>query len=536
MYQIDEDLESEEETDFETTAFGFQDKFHSIAKKYQQLLMEESMVSYIQNYQINLFQNSFFQRTFPTSEQCLLNRLAVETDKESLEGLKISQEEVIKVEPASSSFDNAFDRLKSECESSKKEESFDFFQSNGYVKKDHSSSHCWNGDTNYYMPENIDALDTSTNKDVDDVNNRYDDDWLLGPNSNHLTQNTNGDNSNKYSDIFNSSTNSKDVEHQFNDLFNSNTNSNSGDIGSTNLSEFFQSTTTTTASVKHVSEVDAIFCESKHITQKTTANEKFDDLFSDSAGSPVTTAHNNNNHFVQQNHHVAPSMMEENTSNFGNFLDYIGDKDSNGSRKRHWNGETIGLEKKMCYRSAVESSSNGDIFSSLIQHNHHQTNEVAASHFQTNFDGTGSLLTNHHNMANLSGSSGISNTSTNCDEDINRHVQNAIDSILNLQNSESDSLNFTLDQSMGSFLGENTSDSTNTVENHHQNTNHHSHNHNHIDEIVGGCLIGGGPVGDQDDDSSIIPPVVGAGGVSGGGVDFSCVAGMDDTVKSIMTS
>lgn len=473
----------------------------------------------------------------------MLNRLAVETDKESLEGLKVStQEEVIKVEPAASSFDNVFDRLKSECEISKKEDNFDFFQTNGYVKKDSSSSHCWNGDSNYYMPENIDALDTSTNKDVDDVNNRYDDDWLLGPNSNHLNQTTNGDNSNKYSDIFNSSTNSKDVEHQFNDLFNSNTNSNSGDMGTTNLSEFFQSTTTTTASVKHVSEVDAIFCESKHIAQKTTTNAKFDDLFSDSAGSPVTTAHNNNNHFVQQNHHVTTNIMEENTSNFGNFLDYIGDKDSNGSRKRHWNGESIELEKKMCFRNAVvDSPSNGDIFSSLIQQNHHQTNEVAA-HFHTNFDGTGNLIASHHhhhhhNMANLSGSSGLSNTSTNCDDDINRHVQNAIDSILNLQNSESDSLNFTLDQSMGSFLGENTSDSTTTVENHNHNNNNH-HNHNHIDDIVGGCLIGGGPVGDQDDDSSIIPPVVGSSGVSGGGgsVDFSCVASIDDNVKSIMTS
>lgn len=493
------------------------------------------------------------QRTFPTSEQCLLNRLAVDTDKESLESLKISsQEEVIKVEPATPSFDNVFDRLKSECETSKKEDSFDFFQTNGYVKKDPSSSHCWNGDSNYYMPENIDALDTSTNKDVDDVSNRYDDDWLLGPNSNHLNQTTNGDSSNKYSDIFNSSTNSKDVEHQFNDLFNSNTNSNSADIASANISEFFQSTTTTTASVKHVNEVDAIFCESKHITQKTTTNTKFDDLFSDSAGSPVTTAHNNNNHFVQQNHQVVhTNIMEENTSNFGNFLDYIGDKDSNGSRKRHghWNGESIDLEKKMCFRNAVDSPSNGDIFSSLIQQNHHQNNEVAP-HFHTNFDGTGNhLLANnhhhnhHHNLANLSGSSGLSNTSTNCDDDINRHVQNAIDSILNLQNSESDSLNFTLDQSMGSFLGENTSDSTTTVDNVNQNHHHHNNNHHHndIDDIVGGCLIGGGPVGDQDDDSSIIPPgcsriSTGSGVGGGGGMDFSCVAGIDDTVKSIMTS
>lgn len=439
------------------------------------------------------------------------------------------------MEPATPSFDNVFDRLKSECES-KKEDNFDFFQTNGFIKKDPSSSHCWNGDSNYYMPENIDALDTSTNKDVDDVNNRYDDDWLLGPNTNHhLHQTTNGDSSNKYSDIFNSSTNSKDVEHQFNDLFNSNTNSNSGDIASANLSEFFQSTTTTTTSVKHVNEVDTIFCESKHITQKTTTTSKFDDLFSDSAGSPVTT-HNNNNHFVQQNNHV---HLEENTSNFGNFLDYIGDKDSSSSRKRPWNGDSsisIDMDKKMCFRNSVDSPTNGDIFSSLIQQSH-QSTEVG-SHFTTNFDGAANILASHHQtMANLSGSSGLSNTSTNCDDDINRHVQNAIDSILNLQNSESDSLNFTLDQSMGSFLGENTSDSTTTVENNgHHNHNNNNH-HNHIDDIVGGCLIGGGPVGDQDDDSSIIPPDGGVvNSVSGGGVDFSCVAGIDDTVKSIMTS
>uniref|UniRef100_T1GES8 Uncharacterized protein n=1 Tax=Megaselia scalaris TaxID=36166 RepID=T1GES8_MEGSC len=193
-------------------------------------------------------------RIFPTSEQCLLSRLVVETDKENLDMLKISShEEEIKEEPAPS-FDNVFDRLKSECEISKKEDSFDFFQTNGYLKKDtttpSSSTNCWNGDTsNCYIPDNIDALDTSTNKDVDDVNNRYDD-WFLGPNTNNQTT-TNGDSSNKYSDIFNSSTNSKDVEHQFNDLFNSNTNSNSGDISSNHLSEFFQSTTTTTTSVKH---------------------------------------------------------------------------------------------------------------------------------------------------------------------------------------------------------------------------------------------------------------------------------------------
>lgn len=45
MYQKDEDLNSEDEADFENTAYGFQDKFNSIAQRYQQLLIDESMVS-----------------------------------------------------------------------------------------------------------------------------------------------------------------------------------------------------------------------------------------------------------------------------------------------------------------------------------------------------------------------------------------------------------------------------------------------------------------------------------------------------------
>ena len=44
MYQPDEDIPSEEEEDFEKTAIKFQDKFRKLSGKFQQILLQESMV------------------------------------------------------------------------------------------------------------------------------------------------------------------------------------------------------------------------------------------------------------------------------------------------------------------------------------------------------------------------------------------------------------------------------------------------------------------------------------------------------------
>lgn len=62
---------------------------------------------------------------------------------------------------------------------------------------------------------------------------------------------------------------------------------------------------------------------------------------------------------------------------------------------------------------------------------------------------------NHHQQQQQSNMHGNHHAGTGeFDDDITRHVQNAIDSILNLQSSEADSLSFSLDHSMGSFLGD----------------------------------------------------------------------------------
>ncbi|KAL9892415.1 BRD4 interacting chromatin remodeling complex associated protein isoform 2-T2 [Glossina fuscipes fuscipes] len=71
-----------------------------------------------------------------------------------------------------------------------------------------------------------------------------------------------------------------------------------------------------------------------------------------------------------------------------------------------------------------------DLNNHMLHINHHQSQHQA----------------NNHNNATGSGGE--------FDDDITRHVQNAIDSILNLQSTESDSLPFSLDHSMGSFLSD----------------------------------------------------------------------------------
>lgn len=44
MYQTDEDIPSEEEEEFEKSAIRCQDKFRKLSDKFQQLLLQESMV------------------------------------------------------------------------------------------------------------------------------------------------------------------------------------------------------------------------------------------------------------------------------------------------------------------------------------------------------------------------------------------------------------------------------------------------------------------------------------------------------------
>ncbi|XP_065371309.1 putative mediator of RNA polymerase II transcription subunit 26 [Calliphora vicina] len=84
-------------------------------------------------------------------------------------------------------------------------------------------------------------------------------------------------------------------------------------------------------------------------------------------------------------------------------------------------------------------------FMSLAQHQNMtaQQQQMLSNHM---------LQMNHQQQGNIHGHHHAG--TGEFDDDITRHVQNAIDSILNLQSSEADSLSFSLDHSMGSFLGD----------------------------------------------------------------------------------
>ncbi|XP_037814931.1 mucin-5AC [Lucilia sericata] len=75
------------------------------------------------------------------------------------------------------------------------------------------------------------------------------------------------------------------------------------------------------------------------------------------------------------------------------------------------------------------------------------------------------------------------------DDDITRHVQNAIDSILNLQSSEADSLSFSLDHSMGSFLGESILNDNQSGANNGVSCQESTKRRQLVDEL-GDCLMG----------------------------------------------
>jgi hypothetical protein len=158
------------------------------------------------------------------------------------------------------------------------------------------------------------------------------------------------------------------------------------------------------------------------------------------------------------------------------------------------------------------------------------------------------------------------------DDDINQQVQNAIDSILNLQGGESDSLHFSLDQTMGSFLESSPSNvSTRPMQQSLQQMHAHHYQQQHnmtqaqVDQLqigrkrkyttrlddIGDCLIGGGNSLDDSPSSSLTlsqtPPSVpsnqlsnaGPSSTSGASIhgEFGVVNNMiDDPVKSIITS
>lgn len=223
--------------------------------------------------------------------------------------------------------------------------------------------------------------------------------------------------------------------------------------------------------------------------------------------------------------------------------------------------------KKQCYSSA--SDKNPVLEHDLLGLSAHSSSSA--------LDNTNSVLMhlqqNHIHGENSYDASSMQannpNASNNFEDDINRHVQNAIDSILNLQNSDNDALQY-LDQTMGSFLNDGPLSSSSYVnvahssatphmgpnrQNHimHQTNMHHNHqqpthsNHymnahkrrnNHFDESSD-CLISGGRNINDGNASGVdmmidSPPILDqANAASANLADFM---GIDDPVKSIITS
>lgn len=243
--------------------------------------------------------------------------------------------------------------------------------------------------------------------------------------------------------------------------------------------------------------------------------------------------------------------------------------------------------KKQCYNSV--SVKNHDLERDLLG--------LSAHSSPSPLDNANSVLmqlqqSNHlHNensfdTSTMPGSGSTANTSNNSitsnfEDDINRHVQNAIDSILNLQNSESETLQY-FDQNMGSFLTDNPlapSFSTTSVpltsstitaasnrsnmqhhlhqqslhhsnlqqqQQHHNNQNHYINNmHTHKRRNIhyddsSDCLISGSrSMNDANVDMMIdSPPTLqqSASGNMSASTNITDFMGIDDPVKSIITS
>lgn len=107
------------------------------------------------------------------------------------------------------------------------------------------------------------------------------------------------------------------------------------------------------------------------------------------------------------------------------------------------------IERDLLGLSAHTSPSSLDTANSVMM-------QLQQSHMHSEsvYQASSSMSGAPDNIGSQANASNANNMPANFDDDINQHVQNAIDSILNLQSSESESLHY-LDQTMGSFLTDN---------------------------------------------------------------------------------
>lgn len=206
----------------------------------------------------------------------------------------------------------------------------------------------------------------------------------------------------------------------------------------------------------------------------------------------------------------------------------------NGS-KRIWNADILDGSGGDSNKPTMPQIPHNRAHDAVLSHHHHHHHpELSQSQQQIHHH-----TTNLHNDANYDHLEGAT---VNFDEEISQQVQNAIDSILNLQSIDGD---FSLDQTIGSLLNENPSlqhlqhqrppSATKRKYNpHHSQSNV---NENHQVNDIGGCLIGGSGHTSSLDDSPTCQSLAQAGNSdSNTSLSDNFGSGIDDTVKSIMTS
>lgn len=245
---------------------------------------------------------------------------------------------------------------------------------------------------------------------------------------------------------------------------------------------------------------------------------------------------NGTDHQIGHNHHDASKDLwngHDVSSNGGsNAADglLLNQKYNNSIKSHDLERDLLGLSTSSSPISMDNSAAAAVLLNQQQQQqSHHQTLDLPdLSHNDNSYDASNASVTNSNSFV---------------DDDINRHVQNAIDSILNLQNSEADSLHYQLDQSMASFMADNpltvpSNDSYRTQHTHSMEHNNHYLPRRSTNRFAdtGDCLISGDRSLDDDHVGLLMdsPPIMQqSNDMQGMGTNAS---GVDDTVKSIITS
>lgn len=270
-----------------------------------------------------------------------------------------------------------------------------------------------------------------------------------------------------------------------------------------------QQTTTTTSNSSFLS------CDPESWLDFQHNNNSFDFPMTANQGSAGTTTN-----------HVDHHQQQQLTTN-GHLDGSATTSSSTVTQKRPWNGILSGVNgdgggvddyysKKMCYGNGdfdfnhliMEGGANSQ--GSSLSNHCHDLQQSGSGGTGGGGGGLGMDQQSHHNnhqhhiQSQQQQQQQQQSHHPTFDEDINRQVQSAIDSILNLQSSDAADFQFNLDPAMGALLGDSTTEnvrggggggsSLNFTNHHHLSGggtgigggligNHHHHNHHHLDGL-----------------------------------------------------